>query len=263
MSLLNRVVFVAWKSPATSATFPVGRLVEREEDPRFEFAYVQGAQEAAAHGFLPFVEFPDLGAVYRGSSLFPRFANRLMPDSRPEFSEFLEQLDLPSTGHDAIPILVRSGGLRRTDDLELFGFPAFEPKTRGFRYHFFVRGIRHVAGAETRASQLESGDPLFLRWDPANPADRLAVTIHAPDGPMIGWVPRCLLEDLHNLFDQGVEPAASVVRLNEPPAPIQQRLLCRLVATPGSNFRPFSTQRYMPISELATATTATPQELVA
>lgn len=209
------------------------------------------------------MEFPDLAAVYRGSSLFPRFANRPMPDSRPEFSEFLEQFDLPSTGHDAIPIHVRSGGLRRTDDLELFGFPSSEPDSRGYRYHFFVLGIRRVPGAEHEASQLEPGDPLFLRRDPENPVDRLAVTIHAPDGPMIGWVPRCLLEDLDEVLDHGVEPTASVVRLNEPPVPVQQRLLCRLIATPDAKFRPFSTRRYKPISPNATPTTVTPQELVA
>ena len=55
-------------------------------------------------GFPLLIEFPDLHKAYRSPELFPVFQNRVMNRARPDFADYLRQLDLPE-GADPIEIL--------------------------------------------------------------------------------------------------------------------------------------------------------------
>ena len=120
MPEITRALFVAWQNPETRRFYPVGRLAQVTGDTCddcFEFVYIAAAREAEQQGFLPFLSFPELEELYRGRELFPMFANRILPTSRPDFSEYLEQLGLPPATSSPVQILSRSGGRRATDTL--------------------------------------------------------------------------------------------------------------------------------------------------
>ena len=98
MPEITRAIFVAWRNPETRRFTPVARLAQIVGDDCqncFEFVYIRAAQEAMRHGFLPFLAFPELEELYRARQLFPMFGNRILPTSRPDFPEYLEQLGLP------------------------------------------------------------------------------------------------------------------------------------------------------------------------
>jgi hypothetical protein len=81
----------------------------------YTFAYTKGAEEARQQArFQPLESFPDLLTVYVSEQLFPLFSNRLLPQSRPEYQEFLEWLSVPSSERDPVVILARSGGRKVT-----------------------------------------------------------------------------------------------------------------------------------------------------
>lgn len=263
MNLVHRVLFVAWRSPRTRGIHPVARLLQREQAPGWELAYIEGARTAAAHGFVPFIEFPDLGRVYESEELFPLFQNRLMPSKRLDYPAFLARLALPATTEAPIPILSRSGGRRETDKLEVFGFPSFDPAGARYVYLFFLRGVRHVPGAEERIAMLDDGEKLAWRREPDNPVDQLSIVVDRPNAGQLGWVPATLLADLDRLIDGRSRLEVFAERRNLAPAPVHERLLCRLEATAVTGFVPFSDATYRPIAESATVLHLDLAELVA
>lgn len=106
---MTRTIFLAWQDPLKRHWYPVGRL--SSNDRRFLFVYTGGAIEAQKTGrFSLFATFPDLHGLYQSETLFPLFANRLMPASRPDFPKFLEWLNVSDTGAAPLVILARSGG---------------------------------------------------------------------------------------------------------------------------------------------------------
>jgi hypothetical protein len=263
MNLVHRVLFVAWRSPRTRGIYPVARLLQRESAPQWELAYIEGAHTAAAHGFVPFIEFPQLERAYESEELFPLFQNRLMPSKRADYREFLARLALPESTGTPITILSRSGGRRETDKLEVFGFPSFDPARARYVYLFFLRGVRHVPGAEERIARLAEGERLAWRREPDNPIDRLSIVVDRPNAGQLGWVPAALLGDLTLLIDGRSRVEVFAERANLAPAPVHERLLCRLEATAIAGFVPFSDATYQPIPEGATALHLDPAELVA
>ena len=70
-------------------------------------------------GFPLLIEFPKLKKAYRSSELFSLFQNRVMNPARPDFAEYLRNLDL-TEGADPIEILATNGGSRVTDAYEVF-----------------------------------------------------------------------------------------------------------------------------------------------
>jgi len=251
--LLHRVLFVAWQNPATRRIHPVARLLRlADEALPYEFIYLQGAREAAASGFLPLPGLPVLDHVYRTTDLLPLFQNRLMPKSRPDRADFLEALGFGADEVDAIPILARSEGRKATDTIELFGLPSFDEMRRTYRFCFFLRGIRYVAGAEACIARLSAGDRLDLVAESENAVDPRAIRVHGGAGERIGYVPNTLVEDVHALRGAGSEIAVYVQRVNPDPTPSQLRLLCRLEARAVEGYEPFSTERYQPIPDSAT-----------
>jgi hypothetical protein len=97
----------------------VGRL--SREGSEYVFTYTQGARSAEAAGFRPLSSFPDFDQVYVSRELFPMFQNRLPPQSRPDYEDFVEWLDLERGEADPLVMLARSGGQRETDMFEELG----------------------------------------------------------------------------------------------------------------------------------------------
>src|SRR6266446_8117086 len=150
------VLFVAWQSPTTRLIHPVGRLIRRDDLNLYEYCYIRRAHSATGQGFVPFIEFPKLDSVYFSEQLFPWFANRVLPASRPEYAGDIKSLGLDSATADPMSILARTGGRRQTDHTELFRLPRPDPITGMYVTHCLLRGIRHLPqpATENRIAQL-------------------------------------------------------------------------------------------------------------
>jgi hypothetical protein len=100
--------------------------------------------------------------------------------------------------------------------------------------------------AQRFAETLKHGDRLFTMHDLQNPADRDALTLRTEDYCCVGFLPRYLLPDFWELVRTDVAIEVTVERLNPPPAPVQQRILCKLQAVPEEDFQPCSSDVYKP-----------------
>lgn len=258
---VSDALFVAWQVPRTRGFHAVGRLAYVPDDNGglYEFAYVRGAQDAAGFGFHPFLAFPEQNHVYRSKELFPFFANRLMPRSRPDYAEFLSWLDLDPDTATPIHVLGRSGGARVTDEVELFPLPAFDETLGGYRTHFLVHGLRHMpSAAQERALRLQDDEQLYWCLDCQNPVDRRAIALRTEDRHNVGFVPAYLLDDAWDLLQRCPDLDVFVARLSPPPAPLGQRLLCEMRSCWPDDFVPFAAERFQPISADAALISARP-----
>jgi hypothetical protein len=254
MSNILHALFVAWQDPDTRRFYPVARLSQITgngcED-CFEFVYLQGMQEAELVGFQPFVSFPDRNRVYRSKTLFPMFDNRLISQKRADFPEYIAQLGLPPASNSPITILSRSAGRRATDTLELFPLPEFEADY-GYRTWFWAHGLRHLpSDGHARMLVLTPEEQVFPHCETSNAVDSSAIELLSHDGLRIGYMPSYLLDDAHTLQETCEFCDVFIERLNLPPAPIQQRLLCRLESCWPEGFIPYSSSRYQPLSKAA------------
>lgn len=243
------VLYLAWRQPGYR-WWPIGRLTRQGQ--QYEFVYTRGAVEAEAAGFRPLLAFPERNDVYRSEALFPVFANRVMSPSRPDFSNYLGWLALPSTERDPLVLLARSGGRRETDVFEVFAAPEPAEDAR-YRISFFVHGLRHRPPAsQAMAEELQVGERLEPRPDPVNPSDREAMAVFAR-GLHIGYAPRYLRRDLHALEEASPGMGSvAVVRVNRAPTPMQFRVLAAYEAPWPGGFRPFSEPAFEPLrSDLA------------
>ncbi|MCP9861401.1 HIRAN domain-containing protein [Cyanobium sp. Cruz-8H5] len=250
-------LFVAWQQPESRRYYPVGRLVWVADEPGlgadhrelFEFSYIRGAHEAAGVGFQPFLAFSDLQQVYRSHELFPFFANRLMSRNRADYRAHVERLGLEPDA-TAMQILARSGGARATDSIELFPLPTREPGRTWFLTHFWLHGYRHMSPeAQVRVLSLQPGEQLLTLREPSNPHDPHAIALlTTPDRARIGYFPRYLASDAIRLLEDCSSFEVFVERVNPDPAPLQQRLLCRLESCWPENFRPCSQDIYRPVN---------------
>jgi HIRAN domain-containing protein len=256
----NRVLYVAWRSHENRAIYPVARVVRRSDAPPYEFAYIRGAREAAAHGFLPFIGFPDLESVYRSDELLPPFQTRLMPSKRPDYREYVESLGLDPETAEPLTVIARSSQRGITDQLEIFGPPEYDSVSDSFTYRFFLRSIRYLLAAAARIERLTIGEPLYCMLDVQNRATKDAVALRTED-VLVGYLPRYLNEDLYRVLLSGAEVSVFVERVNLPPAPVQHRVLCRLVVTNAQSFEPFSGAWYEPLSPQATLVRLRPTSL--
>jgi hypothetical protein len=246
-------LFVVWQSPENRAIHPVARLMQQDKPPRYEFAYVRGVQDAAKHGFVPFRELPDTHRVYWFDELPPLFTNRLIPANRADFAEHLTRLGLGEHDNPPAPevVLARSGARKVTDRLEITAPPEFDATQRHWIYHAFVRGVRHVAGAEDAMRAVRARDTLRIERDVTDGWDARALLVLRTDRARLGFVPNILVEDLGATLENGEALRAEVVRVNLPPAPMQQRLLVRFSLRRGEGFAPLSTPRFEPLPATA------------
>jgi hypothetical protein len=253
-------LFLAWRSPSTRTWYTVGRLTSNGI---YRFVYTRGAEEATREGdFTTLPGFPERERIYESEELFPLFANRLLPRSRPDYAEWVEWLSLAEHEDDPVALLARSGGQRATDSFEVF--PAPEPRPDGsYHVHFFAHGLRHFPAASAeRALRLQPGDPLLLMHDFQNEVDPRALMLRTAEqetGDLhpVGYCPRYLLADVLDLLEQNPHSArVAVERVNTPPAPVQYRLLCSLTMRWPAGFRPFSGRAYQPVPQDADAVTS-------
>lgn len=250
-----RTLFLAWQDSKSRSWFPIGRLAFDGDE--YQFVYTQGVKEAQQKGgFEPLLSFPRLDEVYKSTHLFPVFANRLMPRSRPDYSSFIQWLNIPQHEDDPIAMLARSGGQRETDTLTVFPCP--EPDEEGrYHLHFFSHGLRHLPPcAIERINCFEAGEKLWLAHEFHNPFDPQAVTLHTEDHYIVGYCPRYLNSEVFKLLKRNPGFVdVRVERVNQSPTPLQFRLLCNMTAQ-CSDDRPFSSQEYQPLTdEVATAAT--------
>lgn len=240
-----KALFVAYQDSDSRRWAPVARLTR--EGGRYHFSYTRGAEDIP--DFAPFGRLSDLNQEYVSQDLFPLFANRVLPKSRPEYADYLNWLGLSLSDHDTLEELGRTSGLRATDSLELIPCPA---PTESGRYEvfFFSRGLRHLPeNNQHRALKLKPGERLFLLKDIQNSVDQTALLMRTND-PMtlVGFAPRYYSEDFTDLI-QRVGPEAvtvTVERINLN-APTQYRLLCKLSAPWPKGFAPCETDQYKPI----------------
>jgi hypothetical protein len=249
--MMEKILFVSWYSPESKFIYPVARLTEFHEPSKFEFVYIRGATEAERHGFEPFLDFPELNKAYSSESLFPMFANRLMPEGRPDYDDFIGRLGLERKTADPLAVLARSGGRRATDRLELFGYPEHDPVAGDLLYRFWARGISHVAHAEERIDFVRPEERLLCALDCQNPTDpnAVALRVEKPRHQILGFLPFYLCDEVQQLHAMDVPFQVVVEKVNLEPAPRHQRLLCLLRTRGGKKFHPFSSDRYAPIAD--------------
>jgi hypothetical protein len=240
-------LFVAWRPPMPdqSGWRPVGRL--EHDGGLYRFWYTHGARKP---GFRPFSQMENLEQVYESDELFPLFANRLLPKSRPEYDAYLHWSGF-DIGNPPDPILVLgvTEGIRQTDAVEVFPCPA--PGADGcYLNKFFLHGIRWMPDtAIRRIGGLVEGERLRLQREPQNVKDVNAVAVLTDfDRMQIGYVPRYFAHDVWHLA-QSCEVdflELFVARVNRD-APLQNRVLCRMHACWPDGFQPCSGPDFAPI----------------
>lgn len=240
-----RKLFLTWQDKKSRQWFPVGQLTF--DGNTYRFFYIKGAKEAQRKaGFQPLVSFPDLREVYESKELFPMFANRVMPDSRPEYKQIIEFLDISENDNYPLAFLARSGGAKITDNFEIFCYPKLDEKG-DYNLHFFAHGLRYLPKCSIeRISKMNQGDKIDLAHAFQNPFETDALQLHTRDNYIVGYCPSYLLGDM-NEMRQNKEIEVCVERVNDESAPLQFRLLCRLIFPQMQTHRPFATRRYEPI----------------
>ncbi|MBD2181887.1 DNA-binding protein [Planktothrix sp. FACHB-1355] len=242
-----KTLFLAWQDPNSRSWFPIGRLTF--DGAIYQFVYTQGAKEAQEKcGFQPLLSFPRLDEVYTSTHLFSVFSNRLMPRSRPDYSSFIQWLNIPEHEDDPIAMLARSGGQRETDTLTVFPCPAPDEEGR-YHLHFFSHGLRHLPqSAIERINRFEPGDKLWLAHEFQNSFDSQGLTLNTEDRYIVGYCPRYLNSEIFELLRRNPRLVeVRVERANQPPTPLQFRLLCNLTARWSEENLPFSGLEYQPL----------------
>ena len=220
-------LYVAWQHQHSRQWFPVGRLIRHDSDAvRFEFAYVQGANDAKeSAGFRAMPGFPSLRRLYRASELFPTFRNRLMNVRRLDRPAYLRQLGFNEAECDELAELSVSSGRSHADSFEVF--PAIEPDADGrFSTQLMLHGLQHTNPNGIDAVRgLRSGHGLRVAVELNNPITTHAILVYTQDYHVLGWLPRYLFDSMHRdgawmVFDV----KAAVAQVNHD-APLSHRLL--------------------------------------
>lgn len=227
--------------------YPVGRLDADAGKSKYRFRYTSGAKRAQEEArFLLVAGFPEIKRDYRSEELFPLFQNRVMSAARPGFESYLETL-----GYDGpvepIDILAVNGGLRRTDNYEVF--PKLEKQPDGgFKCRFLLHGGRHVnTDAQERLNQLEVGEELFIALELTNPVTQLAVQIQTSDNYILGWAPHYLVGDLvAAMADSPGEYEAKAARIHKETHSPRPTLLVEL-SSRWDSYEPMTGPDYQPL----------------
>ena len=110
----------------------------------------------------------------------------------------------------------------------------------------FQEGSEWMEWLLVRVARIELGPCIKIRPEPENLHDpKAAMLLDNGDGK-VGYVPQYLTEDLDDLLKRATV-AVEVERVNRIPAPVHQRLLCRMSASGATSFQPFSSERYQPL----------------
>lgn len=236
-------VYVAWQAPDTHVWHVVGNLQERDSE--YVFSYTKGALNSSK--FTKFSGMNDVNETYVSKELFPLFKNRLLSPRRPEYPKFIHWLGLDQTDAKPIDILARSGGMRSTDQLQMFKRIEID-RDGNFEHYFFAHGLSHMtASANERVSKLSSGDKLYFCIDPQNDFDKLAVLIRVDEpAEVLGFCPRYFSRNIRSLLlDEDSTITLSVERISDD-APHNYRLLCKIVgnASPSLHSQMFTSDEF-------------------
>lgn len=218
-------VYLAWQAPDTREWHVVGLLTQRNNS--YIFNYTRGV--LASPKFIPFSGMNDFYKTYVSSELFPLFKNRLLSTRRPEYPGFMRWLGLHAEDANAISVLGRSGGLRGTDQLQMF--KRIEIQSDGsFEHIFFAHGLGHLSdSASARVSALKDGEQLYLCLDCQNPFDENAVLIRANDpAEILGYCPRFIAKDVGDFLKYRNDSVKLYVETLSDDAPSNYKLMCKL-----------------------------------
>lgn len=254
-------LFVVAQDPHSREWMPVARLSERSDG--YALRYTMGA--ARLPGFNGLGRMANLDQTYRSPDLFPFFANRLIPKSRPEYRDYLRWTGLDTPPESPMEILAVTGGIRATDGFQLVA----PPRTRGsfLSLEFFARGLRHQPKEMLELLQRqEPGARVYLMKDVQNDKDQLALAIRVADPTSIlaGYVPRYYCAGLVRLLDHAPGKVVVTVKKVNPDAPFDMKLLLTVQAEcpenfdlleDESDFRPFSTKEAGKLTERSIAKT--------
>lgn len=237
-------VFLAWQDPEKRSWHTVGELTQKDD--LFEFHYTRGAQ--ASELFIPFSGMNDLEMTYRSETLFPLFANRLLSKRRPEYQKMMSWLGLEENRQHPLTILAKTGGIKSTDNLQIFPEPHGSSEN-GFDVDFFVSGVGYTSeSARQRIKTLNINDKLLLMRDFQNEHDSLALAIRTQDAPeIIGYCPRFLAYGLAEHLNDGVKLDVRVIRVNSD-APLYYQLMCTLRANAAQGEKVFNRYEFLRIS---------------
>ena len=244
----DRRLYATWRHPE-GLIHPVGILTRHGSDRpdgevSFRFVYLKSAEQLKGFRHLP--GLPDLHRVYDSPHLFPVFRNRQMPRRRPDYQDYVRELDLEVTS-DPFEVLARSEGWRATDRIEVFAYP--DRTSEGdITTLFFARGIRHLDGAAEAVSRVAKGDVLNLVDDADNDVNPRAMLMSNRTSETVGWVPNYLVNMIHELRDPfGVDVGITAEHVNPETTPPHMRLLCRLRAPWPDGYEPLSAPEFQPI----------------
>lgn len=243
-------IYLAWQDSPSRRWFPVGRLIRHGSEPEtFEFTYVQGAKWAKESGsFMAIPGFPNFDERYQSNELFPAFRNRTMNMKRPDRPVYLGQLGLDEAEWDAVTELSISGGQSRADNFEMF--PAIEPDRDGeFETRFVLHGMRYAnRHAIKRSETLKGGEHLRLSFELNNPVDGHAILVHTDDYYHLGWLPRYLVDGLHQDNAWMVSDVVVVVAQVNKDAPLSHRVLVDFAGKLPKDFNPMrDLEQFTPI----------------
>jgi len=231
-------LFLSWQSSKTREWFPVARLSKIGEE--FSFRYTKGAKEAKASGFVGLAGFSSFDKLYLSNTIFPVLQNRIMNKSRPDRDEYLSWLGLDSETHSDFEELARTGGVKATDNLQLYPIP--EPKNGLYQFQFFVHGISHLPeNYKDRTYRLQPDDSLFLMPDVQNQQSKDAISLRTEDPvELVGYVPKFFTQDFIALFRANPNQFNIKVKKLNVDAPEQFALLCELTAPWPDDFKPLN-----------------------
>lgn len=232
-----KALFVAWQNPKDRSWAPVGRLTH--DDGLYRFVYTRGAKDMG-ESFQPFGAMTDLNSSYVSEKLFPLFANRVLPKSRPEYKTYLQWLGMNEAGYDVMEELSLTGGFRATDSLELFPCP--EPTSKDlYEVYFFSRGLRHMHSENVeRTKELKKGERLYLMPDIQNEYDSHALMLRAKEPvTLVGYAPRYYSGEFSSVVKEvGQDNIKVTIEQVNKDAPLQYRVLCKLQSPWPVNFTP-------------------------
>ena len=232
-------LILGWRDHRTHDWVQVGQL--SYSDGKYYFEYTKEAKDLyGKEQFLPFSHMLNLDNRYESDELFPIFQNRLMHKSRPEYEDYLNWLKLSKTDLSPFMELSRSGGMRATDDLQLFPYP--EKRDGLYTVFFFSHGIRYLPeNSIERINNLKTGDKLYILPDIQNTVDSHALVFRT-EVPIeiVGYAPRFFSGEFTKLMAiNGPDKVSVQVEQVNSKSPSQFRLLCKIQTIWPSDFKPF------------------------
>lgn len=205
-------LYLIWQDEVSRRQYIVGQL---SKNGQYEFRYSNEINDAQEAGFELLVAFQDKNKTYYSDSLFMTFASRLPDKKRKDIQQILCKYGLKE--YDAYALLKASGARLPIDSLK-FVDPILDIDT-AFDRDFYLAGVRHYLSCKgldcALTSDLERGDELFLKKEPSNAYDDLAIEIVNSHDQRIGYVPRYYRDAFQRLLDEQRTLSCHVKRIEK------------------------------------------------